>query len=405
MMQVKQQQRNYYSSFPAITKEDRKGYERVMDEMIKRAVANKASDIFFVSGEAPALSYSWKCSKIKLWKADPDTGEIKQFLRINDSFVIYFFRKFIDWKLMKYKYEKELFESQFYTDLSAVLYGVRFRVNVARQMNKFTITMRLISDKIPTVKELSLPSIFLDMTNHSEGLVLVVWPTWSWKSTTLAAILEEINMTKEKHIITLEDPIEYIYTWKKCLIEQKEINQDIVDFPGWVRASLRQKPDIILVGEMRDSETIEAVLKSAETWHLCFSTMHANSFIQTINKIINFFEWTKQLQVRDQLSDFLKAVFVQRLVPKKGWWKVLCLEIWINNIAIANQIRNNELTWIENTISMKRKDWMILFDDYLLELWRKDLITSEVLYEYSHKKESTMKLAEEHAKAMKSNEK
>ena len=380
--------------FPIFKDDEKNRYEKWMADMILKAKANKASDLFFVSWEAPSLHYGWYCIKLKLWKPD-ENWEIKKYLKIQDNFILYFFKQFSENKLMKQKYEQELFITQFYTDLAIEIGETRFRVNFRRQQNKFTMTMRMISSAIPTVSELNLPPVFMEITNNSEWLILIAWPTWSWKSTSLAAILNELNFTKKKHIITLEDPIEYIYPVWDCLIEQKEINQDIVDFPGGVRASLRQKPDIILVWEMRDSATIEAVLKEAETWHLCFSTIHAQSVIWVIDKIINSFEWPKQLQIREQMADFLKAVFIQKLIPKKGGWKILCLEIAKINTAISNQIRSNDTTSIQQTISMSRWEGMILFDDYLLNLYKKWFITVETLQEFSRQKESNMKLAKE----------
>lgn len=392
-----QDEKRFEKYKPNISDKIKSIFDTIMVKVVKGAILDKASDIFFVTWEPPVVESSWECNKILIAKNNTDSWT-PEYLRISDEFVLHHFFKFVSEKVMSFEYQQELFETQFYTDLSGVVEGQRFRINVAKQQGHFTITMRLISAVIPDIDQIWLPLPFKSVLNNSQWLILVVWPTGSWKSSSLASMIDFINNNpkKKKHIITLEDPIEYQYKSNYCLIEQKEMYQDIKTFAWGIRAALRQHPDIILVWEMRDPETIEMALKAWETWHLVFSTMHTNSAVNTISKVLNNFEGVKQWQVREELADILTAIFVQRLLPKKAApgekaGKILCLEICLVDDAIRNQIRTGGFLSIETSIQMSRDKWMILFDDYLLELYKKNIITKETVVEFSRKKELSIK--------------
>ncbi|NLJ90367.1 MAG: type IV pilus twitching motility protein PilT [Clostridiales bacterium] len=262
-------------------------------------------------------------------------------------------------------------------DFSYSLPGVqRFRVNAYTQRNSFAAAIRLINTSIPTIEELGLPPIVKDLTEKNSGIILVTGPTGSGKSTTLASMIEIINQTRDKHIITLEDPIEYLFRHKKSIVNQREIGTDTQNFSNALRASLRQDPDVILVGEMRDHDTISVALTAAETGHLVFSTLHTVGAAATVNRIIDIFPSSQQEQIRYQLSMTLQAVISQQLITRTdGMGRVAAFEVMVANPAIRNMIRESKIHQINNVLQTNVAKGMKTMDDALINLYRKGLIS------------------------------
>jgi twitching motility protein PilT len=260
--------------------------------------------------------------------------------------------------------------------------GNRFRVSVMRQRGRFTAVLRLIPSKLLTFEQIGLPETMKPLLKKPRGLILVTGPTGSGKTTTLATMVDWINRTEDAHIVTIEDPIEYYHGHQKGLVSQREIGVDVPTFPEAMRRVLRQDPDVILLGEMRDLDTISAAVTAAETGHLVLGTLHTTGAARTVNRMIDAFPANQQEQIRAQLSVALLAVISQVLLPRadqKG--RVAAFEIMLMTPAIANLIRKNETNKITSTIQMSRKMGMITLDDSLLELFKRGLITREVALE------------------------
>jgi twitching motility protein PilT len=272
-------------------------------------------------------------------------------------------------------------------DLAYSIPGVcRFRVNVFKQRGTFAIVMRAIPAKVPQIDELNLPPVLKEIALYPRGLVLVTGTTGSGKSTTLAAMLEELNNKDSRVVITIEDPIEYLHKDKKCIFYQREIGDDAEDFFTALRAALREDPDVILVGEMRDPETVRTALDAAETGHMVFSTLHTLDAKETINRIISFFPPYHQQAIRFQLASVLKATISQRLLPKAdGVGRVPAVEVMIVTEAIRERIMNPELTEeIPEFIEKGREVYgSQTFDQSLYDLWKKGLITKEDAIKYA----------------------
>lgn len=257
--------------------------------------------------------------------------------------------------------------------------GFRHRVNVFRQRGYHAVAIRLLRDDIPTLADLSLPQLVGDFALKPRGLVLVTGPTGSGKSTTLAAMVDHINRQKNCHILTVEDPIEYVHTHKQAMVNQREIGQDIDSFSGSLRAALREDPDVILVGEMRDFETISAAVTAAETGHLVFSTLHTTGAAETIDRIIDVFPPHSQGQIRAQLAGNLVGVISQTLVPTAdGKGRCAALELMARTDAIGAMIREGKIHQIPSTIATSKKDGMFTLDQDLARLVRMGKITDEV---------------------------
>lgn len=262
-------------------------------------------------------------------------------------------------------------------DLAMTIAGVRCRLNLFQQQRAWSAAIRLLKDHIPELSELGLPAAAAEFPDYSQGLVLITGETGSGKSTTLAAILERINRKECKHILTLEDPIEYVYTPDRCVINQREVGKDTQSFAAGLRSALREDPDVILVGEMRDLETIETALTAAETGHLVFGTVHTNSAADSIDRIVDVFPAARQQQIRLQLSMTLKAVLSQQLLPRVGGGRVLACEVMKTDGAIRNLIREGKTPQIINAIQTTGAVGNILMDRCLQNLRSAGTITEE----------------------------
>jgi twitching motility protein PilT len=257
--------------------------------------------------------------------------------------------------------------------------GNRFRVSVLRQRGRTSAVLRLIPSKLLSLEAIGLPAACLDLLRRPRGLVLVTGPTGSGKTTTLAAMIDWINANLDRHVVTIEDPIEYFHGHKKGLITQREVGHDVPSFAEATRRALRQDPDVILLGEMRDLETISAAITAAETGHLVFGTLHTTGSARTVDRIIDAFPANQQEQIRIQLSVSILAVLSQVLLPrahKQG--RIAAFEVMLMTPAIGNLVRKNETNKIPSTIQTSRKLGMITLDDYLLELVRRGEITRQV---------------------------
>jgi len=274
--------------------------------------------------------------------------------------------------------QKKRFEESMELDFSFGIRGLaRFRCNVFNQRGAVGAVYRLIPEKIRPFGELGLPQVLSSLSERPRGLVLVTGPTGSGKSTTLAAMIDKINAERHAHILTIEDPIEYIHTHKNCLVNQREVHSDTGSFGSALRAALREDPDIVLIGEMRDLETVEAALRIAETGHLTFATLHTNSAAQTINRIIDIFPAGQQAQIRTQLSLVLEGIVTQSLLPKAdGKGRVVSLEILIPTPAIRNLIRDDKIHQIYGAMQAgQEKLGMQTMNQSLASLYQKRTVT------------------------------
>lgn len=255
--------------------------------------------------------------------------------------------------------------------------GVRVRANIFHAGGALSFAIRLLKDVIPEIEDLDLPPIALQLPTYPSGLVLITGETGSGKSTTLAAVLNRINHTACRHIITLEDPIEYIYTSDQCLINQREIGKDTASYADGLRAILREDPDVILIGEMRDLTTIEAALTAAETGHLVFATLHTNSAADAVDRIVSVFPDGRQRQIRTQLAATLRVVMSQQLVERQGGGRIAACEVMVVNAAIRNLIREGKTPQMESFITMNSREGSILMDHALTELARAGKISMQ----------------------------
>jgi twitching motility protein PilT len=265
----------------------------------------------------------------------------------------------------------------------------RFRVNIFSQRGNYSIVLRKLSPKIPTCQELGLPAAFLDMAKEQNGFILITGATGSGKSTSLAAILNEINDARSVHIVTLEDPVEYDHPHKKATFNQREMGEDFNIFSIGLRAALRQAPKVILVGEMRDRETLEIGLSAAETGHLVLSTLHTLDAGQTINRILGMFTTEEENQIRTRIADSIRWIVCQRLLPKVGGGRVAAFEILRTNLRVKDAILHGESegkTFYE-IVQAGKPFGMVTFDDYILKLYEKGLITQETAIAYASRKD------------------
>lgn len=344
----------FYNFFNSIL-EDMKQLKSYFDYAIEK----KASDLHLVGEELPLIRVQGNLQEIEDKKL-PLTELKTAILEILT------------------KDQKEKFAEDMELDFSTEVAGTRFRINVHQQEGKIGLAARLIPQVIPTPEELDFSSVMYQLPKLYDGLVLVTGPTGSGKSTTVAAMLEMINQERKAHIVTIEDPIEFIFEDKKSLVEQREVGIDTKSFQEALKRVLRQDPNVIFVGEMRDPETIAATLTAAETGHLVFSTLHTPSAAESIERIVDVFEGFKQKQVLVQLSSVLRAVVSQQLVPSKKGGLVAAREILINSSAVANLIRENKIAQIPSTMQISAKEGMVTLRNNLLELVKKGVIDEEV---------------------------
>lgn len=273
--------------------------------------------------------------------------------------------------------------------------GGRFRINAYWQRGYLSATFRLIPARIRTINELRLPDMFHKFVDMEQGLVLFTGPTGHGKSTSLAAVIQEINMKYPKHILTIEDPIEYVFPPQKALVSQRELGEDTHSWKGALRSALREDPDVVLVGEMRDLETISAALTVAETGHLVFATLHTNNAAQTIQRIVNMYPDVQQDEVRTELADVLEAVVAQRLIPIKGGGRRAALEIMLMTPAVRNLIRENKIYQIDNVIRTSLDIGMITLERSLLDLFKEGAIDQDMAMRYALDANEMSRLIEE----------
>jgi len=289
--------------------------------------------------------------------------------------------------------QEKSFEKNKELDFSFGISGVgRYRVNVHVQRGTIGVSIRSLSTEIPDFSKLGLPEVVRSFTEYENGLILVTGPTGSGKSTTLASLIDKINKEKAHHIITVEDPIEYLHTHKRALVEQRELKSDTESFSTALKYALRQDPDVILIGEMRDLETITAALTAAETGHLVFGTLHTNSAAKTIDRIIDVFPMDQQSQIRIQLSTSLRAVLAQQLVPSTDHKRKVACEIMVGTPAIGNLIRENKTYQIPSMIETGMRHGMISMDACLEKLLKQGKITTQEFEKRSSVKKNKIDL-------------
>jgi len=338
------------------------------DALLQLMIDQEWSDMYITVGAYPAIKIWWGIVPVNegieqlTWK---DTMEFTQSI-------------VTEWQHEGLVKTKNL-------DFAFSFSGRRFRVNVSFQMACYMIVIRLLGNKIPTLEDLNLPSVYKDVTKIGQGLILVTWPTGSWKSTTLAAMINYINQNYAKHIITIEDPVEYIHPHAKSIVEQKEIGKDVPDYNTALAWAMRQNPQVILFWEMRTTEEIEMALTLSETGHLVFSTLHTRSAYQTISRVIDSFSSGQQNQVRLQLADSLVGVFSQRLLrASDGSGVKMVKEILVRTPAVANLIRENDLHQIPSVMQMGSREGMQMLEKDIIELINMGNISEEEWLKYAN---------------------
>ncbi len=333
----------------------------LFEETLRFAAKNKASDVHFSTGMPPVLRIVGELKRID---TNPvETNDLRDYLFSH-----------LD------KYQKEQFDNNRELDFSIHLPGVcRFRVNVYKHVKGLSAAFRLIPQQIRTLEELRMPPVLGDFVRQKKGLILMTGPTGSGKSTTLAAMINEINYTRREHIITIEDPIEYLHEPQMSLIHQREVGPHTETFASALRSCLREDPDVILVGEMRDLETITNALNAAETGHLVLSTLHTNSAAETVNRIINVFPSEQQQQIRTVLASSLIAVIAQRLLPMAMHKdRIALLEILSATDAVRNLIREGKTHQLDSVIQTGSDVGMRTFQKSLNELLQNNLVSPDM---------------------------
>ncbi|NRD76004.1 type IV pilus twitching motility protein PilT [Bacillus sp. BRMEA1] len=340
-----------------------------IDAILKAAVEYKASDVHLSVGVPPVMRINGDLKRYGTEKLLPaDTEGMAKAIIPEDKW--------------------ELFKSKGELDFSYGSPGIsRFRVNAFHQRKSISLALRTVSSRTPTIEELDLPEIITKLIEKPHGLILVTGPTGSGKSTTLASMIDYMNRTMRKHIITLEDPIEYLHRHGNSIIDQREIGYDTMTYAAGLKAALRQDPDVILLGEMRDLETISTAITAAETGHLVLGTLHTSSAPTTINRVIDVFPSGQQPQVRTQLASVLVGIISQRLFPtsdQKG--RKAATEVLVNNPAIANLIRNEKIHQIQSTLQTSRAQGMHTLEMSIRELIDRGIIEKDAAVQYLHEK-------------------
>lgn len=334
------------------------GLDEELKNLLRNATAQGASDIHLTTGKVPLFRVH---GELRPQEMDPLLAEAME--RFGRSMVTA-----VEWQELQEKRE---------LDFATSVRGLsRFRVNAFYQSTKLSFAIRSVPTKIPSLDTLQLPPIIESLTSSRKGLILVTGPTGSGKSTTLAAMIRHINHNKREHIITLEDPIEYVHKSVNSLIDQREVGVDTLSFANGLRASLRQDPDIILVGELRDLETISTAITAAETGHLVLGTLHTSSATSTIERVIDMFPPEQHGQIRSQLSTTLKAVIAQQLLPTRdGKGRRAATEVLVNTPAVRNLINSNKVSQLQTLLQTGRKDGMHTMDMSLRDLLQQGVVT------------------------------
>jgi twitching motility protein PilT len=336
--------------------------QQLLDEVINR----NASDLHLVNGYSPWIRVSGNLIHLTLYPKLTHQDIFNTFISYTS------------------KEQQEALALNKELDFGIYYNNYRFRVNAYYQQNSLALSLRLISNKIASLADLNLPESLHKLSQFKQGFVLITGQTSQGKSTTLASIINEINLTRAEHIITIEDPIEYIYPLSKALISQREIKKDSLSFHNSLRSVLREDPNIVVIGEMRDYETISSALTLAETGHLVFSTLHTTNASQTIDRIIDVFPEEQQPQIKTQLSNVLKAIISQRLLPTIETGKQIpALEILFNNTAVSSLIREGKTYQLDNVMQTSADDNMIIFEQYLKNLINTGKILEETALKFS----------------------
>jgi len=345
----------------------------LIDKLLQAAVKQGASDIHIVVGQPPVFRLHGRMRKLETKTLEPeDTMALMK-------------------SIAPERCQRELQESGS-SDFGFAFGGLaRFRVSIFKQRGNISMVLRQIPNDKLTPEQLGLADSVVEMVQRPRGLVLVTGPTGSGKSTTLASLINFINESHDHHIITIEDPIEFYHEHKKSTINQREVGVDVPSFAEAIRRALRQDPDVILVGELRDLETIQAAISAAETGHVVFGTLHTNSAQGTVNRIIDAFPGNLQDQIRTQLSTSLIGVVAQTLLPRIGGGRVAAYEVLVVTPGIANLIRENKTFRINSAIQTGAKYGMNLLDDTLFNLWRDGIVTIEDALSKSHRPDDLAK--------------
>jgi len=347
-----------------------------LPELLKTLVENDGSDLHIATNTPPQIRVHGHLKRLEMPDLQPADTKQLVYSVLTDS-------------------QKKRYEESNELDFSFGIRGLaRFRCNVFTQRGAVGGVYRVIPEKIRSLQDLNLPPVLGNLAERPRGLVLVTGPTGSGKSTTLAAILDKINTERHDHILTIEDPIEYIHQHKSCLVNQREVHSDTGSFGNALRAALREDPDVVLIGEMRDLETVEAALKIAETGHLTFGTLHTNSAAQTINRIIDIFPASQQSQIRTQLSLVLEGIVCQALLPRAdGKGRVCSLEILVPTPAIRNLIRDDKIHQIYGAMQTgQEKLGMQTANQSLASLCQRRLITLEAALGTSSNKDELQEM-------------
>ena len=341
-------------------------YQEELKDLLTLAIKAQASDLHISVDHPPILRIAGQLSPlIKKTRLTPEDTQGLAFALMSNAQRERFLKK----KEIDFSYH---FENR-----------ARFRVNVFFQNRGISTALRLIPTEIPTLKDLNLPLALRRFTQPKQGFVLMTGPSSHGKSTTLASLLDEINHTRTDHVITIEDPIEYIFEDDKCIIDQREVYQDTLSFAKALRSAFRQDPDVIMVGEMRDPETIATAITAAETGHLVFATLHTNSASQTIHRIIDSFPSSQQGQVRAQLSGSLLGVVSQRLIPRLKGGLIPACEIMMATPAVSSLIRDNKIHELPLVIETSAEEGMISLNRYLADLVKRGEISIKSALSYS----------------------
>lgn len=339
--------------------------ELELNKLLSLTLERNASDLHLVVGEPPIIRVDSALMRLEDYQVL--SKDVIQDLA----------------NVLLHEEQKSLFAKQQDVDLSySFKDNTRFRVNVYRQQGMLAIAFRLIPSQIKTLEELGLPPTLRKFTEVKQGLVLVVGPTGHGKSTTLASMINTINQNRSEHILTIEDPVEFVFTPKKSVISQREVNLDTPSFAQALKAALREDINVVLVGEIRDLDSISAALTLAETGHLIFATMHTNDAAQSIDRIVDVFPGDQQNQVRAQLASVLLGVFSLRLLPKTGGGRVPAYEIMLMNHAIRNVIRDNKVYQINNIIQTSYEEGMISLDRSLASLVKQGVVELETAQDF-----------------------